>query len=94
LNPNPAKMASWLIQVLDDGKSMFQRIHIIGGPGSGKSYAARHLSHRLGTPAYDLDELFWDRPAQSYSVQASELSRDGRLAAIAQEPTWIIEGVY
>src|SRR5215831_518656 len=64
--------------------SVLQRIHIIGGPGSGKSYAALQLSRLLGIPAYDLDELFWDRAAE----------RNARLAAIAQEEIWIIEGVY
>jgi adenylate kinase family enzyme len=73
---------------------MLQRIHIIGGPGSGKSYAARHLSHRLAVPAYDLDDLFWDREAQSYGVRASEVDRDARLVAITQEDAWVIEGVY
>jgi adenylate kinase family enzyme len=60
---------------------MPQRIHIIGGPGSGKSYTAGHLSHRLGVPAYDLDDLFWNHTAQSYGVRASELDRDTRLLA-------------
>lgn len=73
---------------------MLQRIHIIGGPGSGKSYAAQHLSHLLGIPAYDLDDLFWDSAAQSYGVRASEVERDARLAAITQEEAWVIEGVY
>lgn len=73
---------------------MLQRIHIIGGPGSGKTYAARHLSHRLGMPAYDLDDLFWDRAARSYGVRASEVDRDARLVAITQETAWVIEGVY
>jgi adenylate kinase family enzyme len=73
---------------------MPERIHIIGGPGSGKSYAARLLSHRLGMPAYDLDDLFWDRAAQSYGVRASEVDRDARLAAITQEDAWVIEGAY
>jgi len=73
---------------------MFQRIHIIGGPGSGKSYAARHLSHRLEVPAYDLDDLFWDRRAQRYGVRASEVDRDTRLVTITHGDAWIIEGVY
>jgi len=73
---------------------MLQRIHIIGGPGSGKSYAARHLSHRLGVPAYDLDDLFWDHAAESYSVRASDADRDAKLIAIAKEDAWVIEGVY
>jgi hypothetical protein len=31
-------------------------------------------------PAYDLDDLFWDRAAQSYGVRASEVDRDARLS--------------
>lgn len=73
---------------------MFRRLHIIGGPGSGKSYAARVLSRQLGIPAYDLDELFWDRAAPCYGVRAAVAERDARLASITQEERWIIEGVY
>jgi adenylate kinase family enzyme len=73
---------------------MLQRIHIIGGPGSGKTYAARRLSHRLGTPAYDLDDLFWDSAALNYGVRASDAERDIKLMSITGEDTWIIEGVY
>jgi adenylate kinase family enzyme len=73
---------------------MLQRIHIIGSPGSGKSYAAQCLSHRLRVPAYDLDDLFWDRAAQSYGERASEIERDARLVAITQQDAWVTEGVY
>jgi adenylate kinase family enzyme len=73
---------------------MLQRIHIIGGPGSGKTYAARHLSDQLGFPRYDLDDLFWDNAAQSYGVRASDADRDAKLMSITAEGAWIIEGVY
>ena len=74
---------------------MLQRIHIIGGPGSGKTYAARHLlSDLLGFPRYDLDDWFWDNEAQSYGMRASDTERDAKLMSITAENTWIIEGVY
>jgi adenylate kinase family enzyme len=73
---------------------MLQRIHIIGGPGSGKTYAARHLTDQLGFPRYDLDDLFWDNAAQGYGVRASEADRDAKLMSITAEGAWIIEGVY
>jgi adenylate kinase family enzyme len=75
-------------------ESIIRRIHIIGGPGSGKSYAARHLSSHLGIPAYDLDDLFWDRAAQRYGARTSEIDRDARLLAITKEDAWVIEGGY
>jgi adenylate kinase family enzyme len=73
---------------------MFQRLHIIGGPGSGKSYAAKHLSTILGIPSHDLDDLFWDRAAQSYGVRASQVDRDARLVKVTRQDAWVIEGVY
>jgi adenylate kinase family enzyme len=73
---------------------MLQRIHIIGGPGSGKTYAARKLSHHLNIPAYDLDDLFWDITAGSYGVRMAEADRSAKLDAILDNKKWIIEGVY
>jgi adenylate kinase family enzyme len=72
---------------------MLQRIHFIGGPGSGKTYAGKHLS-ALGFPRYDLDDLFWDSAAPSYGVRASDAERDAKLMSITAEDTWIVEGVY
>jgi adenylate kinase family enzyme len=70
------------------------RIHIIGGPGSGKSFLAAELSRRLGVLAYDLDDLFWDRATSRYGVRADVDERDRRLAAIVAQDGWVIEGVY
>jgi adenylate kinase family enzyme len=70
------------------------RIHIIGGPGSGKSFVAAQLSRRLGVPAYDLDDLFWDRSALRYGVRADTAERDRGLLTIVQQDGWIIEGAY
>jgi adenylate kinase family enzyme len=71
-----------------------RRIHLIGSTGSGKSYIAAILSRRLGTPTYDLDDLFWQRDAAAYGVRAEPAERDARLNAIVQQDAWIIEGVY
>jgi adenylate kinase family enzyme len=73
---------------------MKPRIHLIGGPGSGKSYAAVALSARFGVPAYDLDDLFWDRSASRYGVRTEPTVRDQELASIVARDGWIIEGVY
>ena len=73
---------------------MKPRIHLIGGGGSGKSYAARKLSAELDVPAYELDDLFWDRSARGYGVRSEPGGRDRELAAIVERDGWIIEGVY
>jgi adenylate kinase family enzyme len=73
---------------------MARRIHIIGSSGSGKTHAAALLSKRLGVPAFDLDDLFWDRSAAAYGVRAADDARDRRLAEIVAGDAWIIEGVY
>jgi adenylate kinase family enzyme len=70
------------------------RIHIIGGPGSGKSYIAGKLAARLGVPVCNLDDLFWDPAAPRYGVRAEVVERDRCLAEVAAGDGWIIEGVY
>jgi adenylate kinase family enzyme len=70
------------------------RIHILGGPGSGKSYIAAKLAEHLGISTYDLDDLFWDRAAFRYGARADPEKRDRQLAAIVCQDSWIIEGVY
>src|SRR5262245_41509099 len=73
---------------------MKPRIHLIGGGGSGKSYTAARLSSQFDVPAYELDDLFWDRSAAGYEVRTDPAVRDRELAAIVARDGWIIEGVY
>lgn len=73
---------------------MKPRIHIIGGPGSGKSYIAAKLAEHFLVVAHDLDDLFWDGTASHYGIRAEASERDRRLAAIVSQDGWIIEGVY
>ncbi|MBQ1371503.1 MAG: AAA family ATPase [Oscillospiraceae bacterium] len=70
------------------------KIHIIGGPGSGKSFLAERLSRELGIPHYDLDDLQWDNTARGYGTKRDPQERDALLQEILQQQDWIIEGVY
>jgi adenylate kinase family enzyme len=72
----------------------YRKIHIIGGPGSGKSYIARKLSTLYNIHAYDLDDIFWDRHTNAYGTKAREESRDTALSEILKKESWIVEGVY
>ena len=69
------------------------KIHIIGGPGSGKTFLADRLSRQLGIPHYDLDDLQWDNTA-GYGIKRNPQERDALLRQILQQEDWIIEGVY
>ena len=70
------------------------KIHIIGGPGSGKTFLAEKLSSELGIPHYDLDALQWDTAAERYGTKRDMQERDALLREILQKDDWIIEGVY
>jgi len=71
-----------------------QKIHIIGGVGSGKTYAARRIAEMLEIRAHDLDNIFWDNTDKSYNIKAIPEVRDQKLKEILFSDSWIIEGVY
>ena len=62
----------------------YHRIHVLGGPGSGKSFVAAKIAASYGIAAYDLDELFWDTAAPTYGVRADPEHRDQALAALVR----------
>ena len=70
------------------------KIHIIGGPGSGKSFLAEKLSKELDISHFDLDDLQWDNKSASYGVKRSPDERDRLLNNVLSHNDWIIEGVY
>jgi adenylate kinase family enzyme len=70
------------------------KIHIIGGPGSGKSYIASKLSKMLGVPSHDLDSIFWDQDSEYLGSQTPPVKRNDMLNKVITEEKWIIEGVY
>ena len=70
------------------------RIHIIGGPGSGKTWIACQLSEAYRVPRFDLDDIFWDKNAHHYGIKAPPEKRNSDLKKILSKRSWIIEGVY
>lgn len=70
------------------------KIHIIGGPGSGKTYLADIIAKNFNINRYDLDDIFWDNSINAYGVKADKKKREKDLLKILSGDSWIIEGVY
>jgi len=66
-----------------------RKIHLLGGPGSGKTTAGIALSHRFGLPHLDLDEIFWEREATTFGLKADPQVRDAALAAFITQGAWL-----
>jgi len=67
------------------------RLVIIGNSGSGKSTLARLFARSLGGECVDLDRIHWlDR----VGAKRDEAEAKAMVAVLAEEPRWIIEGVF
>lgn len=67
------------------------RIHIIGGPGAGKTTLASRLVRRRGVAHHKLDDIAFDPDsgvARPLAVRLHDIS------SIADQPAWVTEGVY
>ena len=72
----------------------YKKIHIIGGPGSGKTYCAKRISKRYNIPYYDLDNIFWKNTNSGYGLKKDKIKRNEELSHILNKDKYIIEGVY
>lgn len=68
-----------------------KRIHIIGGPGSGKTTLAHKIGSRLGIEVHELDLIAFTGP-DYMQRELSERLTD--VSSIASSPTWITEGIF
>ncbi len=70
---------------------MINKIYIIGGGRSGKSFLAGQISEKTGIQHYDLDKVVF---IEIGKIERDELSRNKELDKILLSNRWIIEGVY
>jgi len=70
------------------------KVHIIGAPGSGKTYLSKKLSKQLNAPLLELDQIHWDNNADTYNTKAPEHERDANLLKFTEQDSWVIEGIY
>ncbi len=69
----------------------FTRIHIIGGPGSGKTTLAREIKAYLGIEVHELDQIAFT--GQDYKERPFS-DRVAAIHEIASQPAWITEGLF
>jgi adenylate kinase family enzyme len=67
------------------------RIHIVGGPGSGKTTLARTLASSLSVPSYSLDTIAFE--GSEFKLRPLE-TRLREIHRIASSPGWVTEGMW
>ncbi len=72
-------------------RANFSRIHIIGGPGSGKTTLAREIAVYLQIEAYELDKIAFTGPEFEERPLADRIAD---VHAIASRPAWVTEGLF
>jgi SAM-dependent methyltransferase/cytidylate kinase len=71
-----------------------KRVHIVGGPGSGKTTLSQQLAARLGVPVFELDTLAEAGPAPDFRMLRPLQERLEELDRIAAMPGWVTEGSF
>ena len=69
---------------------MINKVYIIGGARSGKSFFGKQLSDKAGIRHFDLDKIVFTENWE----KVSEQDCDRELSKILLGDSWIIEGVY
>lgn len=73
---------------------MVKKIHIFGGPGSGKTTFASFLSKELKVPHYDLDLFRYKKEDKDYTLFEEDDVIDEKLKKVFSKSKWITEGCY
>jgi len=62
------------------------KLHILGGPGSGKTTLAAEIATRFDIPHHDLDKLLWKHGTQTAGCIDDAFT-------IARQPDWVTENI-
>ena len=68
-----------------------RRIHVIGGPGSGKTTLAKQAALLLDVPFYELDAVGYEGGS---GAERPLPLRIAEIRQIAAQPGWVTEGVF
>ena len=67
----------------------FQRIHVTGNAGAGKTTLAKRLGDQLDLPVRSLDSILWKSGWQKATPEERLPLED----ALLREPRWVLDGV-
>ena len=70
----------------------YQRVHILGGAGSGKTTLARAYASKHGLCHYELDDFYYSHAANR--TRRSEQERSELMVAAASNHSWVIDGIF
>jgi adenylate kinase family enzyme len=66
-----------------------QKIHIIGGAGSGKTTLANWIAEHMDYENYDLDQIGWNQNGKVPLQKRME-----KIEQILVQPNWVTEGIF
>ena len=69
-----------------------ERLHIVGGAGSGKTTLASQIAAARQIPHVELDNLYYENVAHRKRRAAD--SRNQMLSEIVDTPRWVVEGIF
>jgi adenylate kinase family enzyme len=69
----------------------YNRIWILGGTGSGKSFLAKRLSGKLSLPAHTTDFFVYSK---DFKKKYSPEIKSRKILEVSKRKKWIIEGVH
>ena len=68
------------------------KILIVGGPGSGKTYLSKKIKQHLRLPVFSSDNFFWKEG--SLENKRPKQEREKMLRELLSKKKWVLEGVF
>ena len=70
------------------------KMYITGSTGSGKTTVAQELSRQFSVPTFKIDDIVWDNSKGYTGKKFPDEVRDGKIAEMMVNQSWIAEGIY
>ena len=74
--------------IINENKLIYERIAVIGAPGSGKTFLTNEISSFFNGPIFHIDDMYWCSGSSHITDKELEL----KLSFIASGDKWLIDG--